>query len=71
MPFLSDASKQPGQVVIGSTKFENPANPGEEVVLHICKATVHVIDEEVTKSYNTANVGAIRSLLNSYTAAAL
>ena len=37
MPFMADANKQPGQVVIGITKFENPANPGEEVTLHVCK----------------------------------
>ena len=46
MPFMGDQDKQPGQVVIGVTKFENPAKPGEEVVLHVCKAAVHLVEKE-------------------------
>lgn len=66
MPFLNVSSRQAGQTVIGETAYENSQNTAEVVTLYVCKAAVHLIDSEITKSYATVNLAGLRSYVDSF-----
>lgn len=68
MPFMHLNKKQPNQVVIGHTLFEND---NESVEITICKQAVHVDEEAVAKSYQGVNVNVVHCLLNSFNPEAL
>lgn len=68
MPFQPCANMPAGAVLIGTTEYESPENKEDVVTLYICRAQVHVIDDEVSKLLQDGptTLGTVHSYLNSF-----
>ena len=62
---------QPRAVLLDKLVHENPNDPTDQITLHICRPTVHVVAEKVKELGDDVNVEGVLAYLSSYRSEAL
>jgi len=66
MPLLPVQFRSQHAVVIDLATFENPDNKEDSVTLYVCKPSVQLMADQISKDFNGLNLESLSCLLNSY-----